>query len=243
MEPTTLKGKVVIVTGGSQGLGAAICHALAREGARVAICDIKVDQAEQVAKDVNENGGQAEVFHLDVSDEQSVKQTVSKMHETFGAIDILINNAGTDVTKSLEDLSVQEWDRVINVNLRGPFLMAKATYPYLANQKAGHIVNIASTAAKRTWTEASAYHASKWGLLGFSHSLHAEARKRGIKVTAIVAGGMRTAFILERFPDTDPILLQDPANVADTVRYVLTQPAETVIPELMVLPMKETSWP
>jgi short-subunit dehydrogenase len=107
----------------------------------------------------------------------------------------------------------------------------------------GHIINIVSTAAKRAWANASAYHASKWGLLGLSHALHVEARKHGVKVTALVAGGIRTPFLLERFPDIDPGVLQDPRNVAATVRFLLSQPAETVIPEIMVLPMRETSWP
>src|SRR6476646_2590861 len=104
-------------------------------------------------------------------------------------------------------------------------------------------VNIVSTAAKRAWANASAYHASKWGLLGLSHALHVEARPHGVKVTAVVAGGMRTPFLLDRFPDLDPGVLQDPANVAETVRFVLTQPDETVIPEVMVIPMRESSWP
>src|SRR5690606_28959762 len=107
----------------------------------------------------------------------------------------------------------------------------------------GHIVNIASTAARRAWPNASAYHASKWGLMGLSHALHAELRGSGIKVSAIVAGGMRTPCLLDRLPATDVELLQAPENVARAVRFVLTQPAETVIPEVMVLPMKETSWP
>jgi short-subunit dehydrogenase len=100
-----------------------------------------------------------------------------------------------------------------------------------------------STAAKRAWPNASAYHATKWGLLGFSHALHTEARPLGIKVTAVVAGGMRTPFLLDRFPDLDPGVLQDPRNVAETIRFVLLQPPETVVPEVMVIPMRETSWP
>ena len=96
---------------------------------------------------------------------------------------------------------------------------------------------------KRTWPNASAYHASKWGLVGFSHALHTEGRPLGIKVTAVVAGGMRTPFLFERFPDLDPGVLQDPASVAQTIRFVLTQPDGTVIPEVTVLPMRETSWP
>src|SRR6476646_2668481 len=104
-------------------------------------------------------------------------------------------------------------------------------------------VNIVSTAAKRAWANAAAYHASKWGLLGLSHALHVEARPHRVKVTAVVAGAMRTPFILDRFPDTPLDVLQDPRNVAATVRFVLEQPAETVIPEVMVVPMRETSWP
>ena len=110
-------------------------------------------------------------------------------------------------------------------------------------QQPGHIVNVASTAAKRAWPNASAYHASKWGLLGLSQALHAELRPHGIKVTSVIAGGMRTPFLLERFPDIDVGTLQDPADVAAAIKAVLLLPAGTVVPEIMVLPMRETSWP
>jgi NAD(P)-dependent dehydrogenase (short-subunit alcohol dehydrogenase family) len=155
----------------------------------------------------------------------------------------LVNNAGTDITLSVEELTIEDWDRVMNVNLRAPFVLSKFILPLMKQQGSGHIVNIASTAAKRAWANASAYHASKWGLMGLSHALHVEGRPHGVKVTAVVAGGMRTPFLLDRFPDIDPNVLQDPKNVADTVRYVLMQPAETVISEIMVIPMRETSWP
>jgi len=129
------------------------------------------------------------------------------------------------------------------VNLCGPFNVSKAVYTHMKQNGDGHIVNIASTAAKRAWPNASAYHASKWGLLGLSHALHSEARKDNIKVTALIAGGMQTPFLLDRFPDIDKDVLQDPKNVAETIKYILCQPKETVIPEVMVIPMKETSWP
>src|SRR4029079_1726183 len=112
-------------------------------------------------------------------------------------------------------------------NLRGPFVMSKLALGEMKSRDSGHIVNVVSTAAKRAWANAAAYHASKWGLLGFSHALHVEARRHGVKVTAVIAGGMRTPFLLERFPDIDPSTLQDPANVAATVRFVLGRPAET----------------
>jgi NAD(P)-dependent dehydrogenase (short-subunit alcohol dehydrogenase family) len=107
----------------------------------------------------------------------------------------------------------------------------------------GQNVNVTSTAAKRAWPNASAYHASKWGLLGLSHALHAELRPHGIRVTAVVAGGMRTPFLLDRIPDLDPTRLQDPASVAQAIRHALLLPRESVIAEMTVLPMQETSWP
>lgn len=239
----TLSGKVALVTGGGRGLGAAICQTLAEAGAIVIAGDIRVKEAEQVAAMLLDRGMEAIALPLDVTDEVQVQTAIQKVIDQYGRIDILVNNAGTDVTLSVEELEIADWDRVMNVNLRGPFVLSKFILPLMKQQGGGHIVNIASTAAKRAWANASVYHSSKWGLMGLSHSLHVEGRPHGVKVTAVVAGGMRTPFLLDRFPDIDPNVLQDPKNVADTVRYVLMQPAETVIPEIMVIPMRETSWP
>ncbi|HEY6864972.1 MAG TPA: SDR family oxidoreductase [Burkholderiales bacterium] len=233
-----LEGKVVFVTGGGRGLGAAICRACAQDGAQVAVADLDLARAQAIAAEV---GGCA--IRVDVGDEDPCERALAETLERLGRLDALVNNAGVDYTLSLEELSVEQWDRVIRTNLRGPFLLAKRAAAIMARQGGGHIVNIASTAAKRAWANASAYHASKWGLLGFSHALHAELRPLGIKVSAVVAGGMRTPFLLDRFPDLDPGVLQDPANVAATVAFLLAMPEESVIPEVMVIPMRESSWP
>lgn len=238
----SLDNQVALVTGGGQGLGKEICKVLAEAGARVVVADIKEEPAKKLADELNSSGKKAKAVLLDVSNPDNIKAAVDEITQEFGKIDILINNAGVDVTKPFVDLSVDEWQKVIGVNLSGPFLMAKAVFPLMEKQGSGQIVNIVSTAAKRAWTEASAYHASKWGLLGFSHALHTEGRRVNIKVSAVVAGGMKTPFILDRFPEAEPNL-QDPKNVAEAVLFVLTRPQESVIPELMVLPMKETSWP
>lgn len=240
---TSLQDKVVLVTGAGQGLGAAICRNLSEAGVTVALADIKPDGLKKTAKAITDSGCDAQTYVLDVSDLESVERVVGDVVKDCGRLDFVINNAGIDYTKSVEEISYEEWGKVIDVNLKGPFMVSKAVFPHLKKNGGGHIVNIVSTAAKRAWENASAYHASKWGLLGFSHALHTEARPQNIKVTALIAGGMKTPFILERFPDVDPDVLQDPENVADTVRYVLSQPAGTVIPEVMVLPMRETSWP
>ena len=237
-----LKEKVVFVTGGGRGLGEAICQVLSSAGASVVVADVRLDLAEQVASKIQDSGKEAIALPLDVTDEEQAQTAVQKIVDQYGHLDALINNAGTDVTLSIEELSLSDWDRVLAVNLRGPFIMSKFTLP-LMKQGSGHIINIVSTAAKRAWANASAYHASKWGLLGFSHALHVEARPYNVKVTALVAGGMRTPFLLDRFPDIDVSTLQDPKNVAETVRFLLSTPAGTVIPEMMVLPMSESSWP
>jgi NAD(P)-dependent dehydrogenase (short-subunit alcohol dehydrogenase family) len=235
-----LEGRVALVTGGGRGLGAAICQTLDLAGMHVVTADVRDGMAQDIARACTND---ALALHLDVTDERSAEDAIREVIDRYERLDVLINNAGVDVTAPIEDISVEEWDRIIAVNLRGPFVMSKLALKTMRKQGCGHIVNIVSTAAKRAWANASAYHASKWGLLGFSHALHVEAREAGVKVTAVVAGGMRTPFLLDRFPDLDPAVLQDPQNVADTVRFVLSQPAGTVIPEVMVLPMRETSWP
>lgn len=238
-----LTGKVALITGGGRGLGEAICRTLAESGIITVVADIREDLAEKVALEIQADGGKAMPLRLDVCDAQQSQTAIAQVVSEYGRLDILINNAGTDVTLPIDELEIADWDRVLAVNLRAPFILSKFVLPIMQQQGRGSIVNIASTASKRTWPNASAYHASKWGLLGFSHALHVEARPHNIKVTAVVAGGMQTPFILDRFPDTPLEKLQDPKNVADTIRYILMQPDGTVIPEVMVIPMQESSWP
>ena len=232
----SLEGKTILVTGGGRGLGAAICRDLARAGASLVVADLNLQSAQSVAESLQ---GKARPVKLDVTSDAEVAAVLDRI----GRFDVLVNNAAVDFTLPIDELSMAQWDAVINVNLRGPFLMSKHAARIMRGQGSGHIINIASTASKRAWPNASAYHASKWGLLGLSHALHAELRPHRIKVSAVVAGGMRTPFLLDRFPDIDPGVLQDPANVAATIRFLLSLPEETVIPEVMVIPMRESSWP
>jgi NAD(P)-dependent dehydrogenase (short-subunit alcohol dehydrogenase family) len=239
----SLEAQIAVITGGARGLGEAITRTLASAGATVIAADVRIEQATRVAEDLKAQGCRAEAVELNLLDAGQIQAAVEQIAREHGRIDILVNNAGTDKTVSVEEMTLDDWDTVIGVNLRAPFLMAKAVFPFMRAQGGGQIVNITSTAAKRAWANASAYHASKWGLLGLSHALHVEGRPQHIKVTALVAGGMRTPFLLDRFPDIDQETLQDPKNVAQTVLSVLTLPEDTVIPEVMVLPMRETSWP
>lgn len=238
-----LRGKVAVVTGGARGLGAALCRSLAEAGMTVEVADCRRELAEETARGIREAGGSAAARALDVSDEGAISETVDRILGERGRIDVLVNNAGIDKTVPIEELSSEDWRRVVATNLTGPFLMAKRVLPAMKERGSGHVVNIVSTAAKRAWANATAYHASKWGLLGLSHAMHCEAKPANVKVTAVISGGMRTPFLLERFPDIDVGTLQEPEDVARMIRYVLCAPRNTAIPEIMVLPMRETSWP
>jgi NAD(P)-dependent dehydrogenase (short-subunit alcohol dehydrogenase family) len=243
MNVTSLAGRTALVTGGGRGLGREICLALGAAGMRVAVCDLVANTAEAVADELRSRDVAAAGIAMDVGDETSAARGWEEAERRLGPIAALVNNAGVDVTVPIEELAVDDFDRVMRTNLRGPFLLSRIALPRMRERGGGSIVNIVSTAAKRAWANALAYHSSKWGLLGFSHALHVEGRAANVKVTAVIAGGMRTPFLTERFPDLDLSTLQDPANVARAVRFALEQPDGTVIPELLVLPARETSWP
>ncbi len=250
----SLRDQVVVITGGARGLGAAIGRVLGQEGAITVLADIEIARARLSAAVLVEQGLRAEALPLDVGDEAQVERVLTGVRERYGRLDVVVNNAAIDITLPIGELAGSDWERIVRTNLIGPFFVAKHAAALMRlsqtpakgraqGGRAGCIVNIASTASKRAWPNASAYHATKWGLLGLSHALHAELRPHGIHVSAVVAGGMRTPFLLDRFPDLDPEVLQDPLNVANAVRFVLTQPEGTLVPEVMVLPVRETTWP
>jgi NAD(P)-dependent dehydrogenase (short-subunit alcohol dehydrogenase family) len=198
MNTNNLQGKSVLVTGAGSGLGEAVALAFAHAGSAVACVDIDGSAAERVSRDLEAKETHCIAIQCDVSNAEAVSNTVQIAHTRFGRLDILVNCAAIDYTLSVEEMTVEQWDRVIAVNLRGPFLFAKAALPLMREQHAGHIINVASTAATRAWANAAAYHASKWGLRGFSRALGVEGRASGIRVTTIIPGGMRTHFF-DRF--------------------------------------------
>lgn len=247
MTDDTLKGKVVLITGAGSGLGEATAHAFARAGCAVTCVDINVPAVARVGADLAAGDAACIALECDVSDAESVFRAVDTTVKRFGRLDIVVNNAAVDHTVSVEAMTIAQWDQVIGVNLRGPFLVAKAALPVMRRQRGGHIVNVASTAATRAWANAAAYHASKWGLIGFSRGLSVEGRPDNIRVTTIVPGGMRTHFF-DRFVDQgipmpDERNLQDPAVVAETILFAVRMPPQSVIQEVLVTPLTETSWP
>ena len=238
-----LRGQVAFITGAARGLGQSIAERLARDGVRIVGVDQRSTLLEETMGGLRATGTEALAVPTDICDWNSLERALAKAQDSFGAVNIVINNAGTDVTAPIEELTPEQFERIIKTNLTAPFVLSKLAFGMMTGAGGGQIVNIVSTAAKRAWDSASAYHASKWGLLGLSHALHVEGRRKNIRVGAVISGGLKTPFLLERFPDIDPQLLQEPANVAEAVRFMLTMPPESAIPEIMVIPTHETSWP
>ncbi|NIM41112.1 MAG: SDR family NAD(P)-dependent oxidoreductase [Hydrogenophaga sp.] len=243
---SSLAQRRILITGAGSGLGAAMARRFVAAGARVALADLDPAKAARVCGEIDPQGDSTLGIGMDVGRQPAVFDALTAVLERWGGLDVLVNNAGTDVTAPIDEVTYSAWTRVLETNLIGPFLLSKAALPALKASdggRGGHIINVASTASLRAWPNASAYHASKWGLLGLSKALHAELRASGVRVSSLIAGGMRTPFLLERFPDLDPQTLQDPANVAEAAQLVLSLPRGSVIAELMVLPDQETSWP
>ncbi len=241
-----LRGKQALVTGGARGLGASISRRLAGAGASVLVADVRKDLARELCEELAQaGGGEARFVELDVRDAEAVADVFRELEEDGQAVDVLVNNAAVDVSKPIEHLTADEVTRVVTTNLLGPMYLCLETYRRMVSRGGGHIVNILSTAANRTWTEAGPYSAGKSGLRAFTHTLFKEAQRDcpGIGITGIIAGGMETPFILERFPDADVSMLQSPDIVADTVLYALSVPAGSAVSELVVVPRKEPSWP
>lgn len=238
-----LAGKVAIVTGAGSGLGEATTKALARAGVAVAAADMRADAVQRVVDAIVSADGKAISLTVDVADPAQVQRCVDATVRAFGRLDVVVNNAGVDYTRPFYELSVEEWDRVLDVNLRAAFLFARAAFPIMREQGGGHFVNVASTAALRGWANCAAYHASKWGLLGFTRGLGVDGRPFNIRATALIPGGMATHFFDRLEVKPDPKMLNDPANVAEVIVFVLSQPPESVIQEVLVTPATETSWP
>jgi NAD(P)-dependent dehydrogenase (short-subunit alcohol dehydrogenase family) len=247
MTQTPLNGKVALITGAGSGLGEATALAFARAGGAVACVDLNGTAATRTATTITADGANAEAYTCNVADAEAVFATVAAAVKHFGRLDIVVNCAAVDFVVSVDEMSIEQWDRVLAVNLRGPFVVAKAALPTMKRQRAGHIVNIASTAAVRAWGNAAAYHASKWGLIGFGRGLGVEGRSDNIRVTTVIPGGMRThwfdTFPEQGIPMPDEQHLQDPANVADAIVFAVSMPQSSVVQELMVTPLTETSWP
>jgi 3-oxoacyl-[acyl-carrier protein] reductase len=195
--PDTLRDRVAIVTGASQGIGRAIAVELARVGAHVVVCSRRAAALEPVADAVRAEGRKSLAVACDVGDARQVDAAVARTLDTFGRIDLLVNNAGYRIRMPLEDLSRSEWDAMVATNLTGVFLFSQAVGRVMIRQRAGKIVNVTSTAGRTGSRGMAAYAAAKAGAAVLTQSLGAEWAKYGITVNAVAPGPVETDGVLQ----------------------------------------------
>ena len=192
LSSSNMKNKVVLVTGGARGIGKEIASAFSEKGAEVIIADKDDPTAEVSTELINLSGGKAIFFHTDLSDPSSVLLLFEKVGTIYRGIDILINNAGFGIWKSPEELTMEDWDSVINTNLRGPFLCSVKASMYMKTRGGGSIINIASTRAFMSEPNSESYAASKGGLVALTHAMAASFSKYNIRVNCISPGWIET---------------------------------------------------
>lgn len=190
-----LQAKTVIVTGGAGGIGGATCRRFAAEGAKVAVFDMNLEAAEQVAADIRAAGGQAAAFKCDITDRAAVDAALAATEAQLGTVDVLVNNAGWDVFKPFVKTVPAEWSKLIDINLTGALHMLHAVLPGMSERKSGRIVNIASDAARGGSSGEAVYSACKGGLVALSKTLAREHARHNITVNVVCPGPTDTALL------------------------------------------------
>lgn len=231
--------KVVLVTGAGRGIGRAIALAFARAGARVAVNDINPDTCEAVAQEIRSSGGQAAAFHADVANKLAVQSMLIDLEDRWGRVDVLINNAGVEPHKPIVQLDEWDWNRTIDVNLKGAFICSQSAGRMMIKQGGGVIVNIASIAGRAAGLrDRSAYVASKTGLIGFTkecarefaaHHIRVNAVCPGVIVTEMTAHLRNNAAQLQKWLEDIPLgRLGEPDDVTGPVLFLCSDAARYI---------------
>ncbi len=239
-----LKDQVAIVTGAAQGIGAAYARGLAREGAAVAVVDI-LDPT-PIAKEIVNNDGKALPLVVDVSDENQTREMARKVADTFGHVDVLVNNAavyGTIVRKPFEEITVEEWDKIMAVNVRGIFLCVKAVAPHMKAQKRGKIINVTSSTFFKGNADFLHYVSSKGAVVAMTRSLARELGDYNINVNAIAPGQTMSEANLKRGEQTDARSLQlrllkrrlFPEDLVGTVIYLSSPDSDMMTGQVLLV--------
>lgn len=237
-EVSPLSNQVALVTGASRGIGAAIARKLAWLGATAVVCARTRSALEATASTIRQAGGQVRAEPCDIRDLASVQTLASVVDKNFGRLDILVNNAGVGSFSSpLHDLTPEDWEKVLNTNLRGVFYCIRAFAPMMIRAKTGHIVNISSLAGKNALPNGAAYAASKWGLNGLTYSVAEELRPHNIRVSVVCPGSVDTN--LGPHTGKDPIKMLQPDDVAHVVAMLVTQAPQSFASEILLRPTQK----
>ncbi|MBU4493099.1 MAG: 3-oxoacyl-ACP reductase FabG [Nanoarchaeota archaeon] len=233
-----LKNKVAIVTGSRRGIGKAIVLALAKAGAHVVVSDINLDDCNKVVEEIKAIGKEGLAVKADISNPEEVKEMVKSTVKRFGKIDILVNNAGIYMQKSLTDATEQDFDRILDINLKGVFLCSKAVVPEMIKQGKGKIINITSIAGQVGFANSSAYCASKGAIINITRELALELAQYKINVNAIGPGVIETPMtknLLEDKATKETLLANIPLNrigkpedIANTALFLASNKADYI---------------
>ena len=233
-----LFGQVAVVTGAGRGIGASIARKLAALGATAVLLGRTQSTLDQISRDILEAGGKAEVIPCDVTALHQVEYAATRVDSTFGRLDILVNNAGIGgFTSPLYNLAPEEWDRIVNTNLRGVYYSIRNFAPMMIRAHAGHIINISSLAGKNALPNGAAYAASKWGLNGLTYSAAEELRAYNVRVSVICPGSVDTE--LSPHAGKDPKKMLQPHDVAHAVAMLVTQAPQSFMSEILLRPTQK----
>jgi NADP-dependent 3-hydroxy acid dehydrogenase YdfG len=247
MMSNNIAGKIVVITGASSGLGEATARLLSAQGASVVLGARRVDRLQSLADELNGNGGKALAVTTDVTDYDQVKSLVDAAVQTYGRIDVMINNAGLMPRAPLERLKIDEWNRTIDVNIKGVLYGIAAVLPYMQAQKAGHIINVSSVAGHKVGPENAVYAASKHAVRVISEGLRQEVKPHNIRTTVISPGAVATelpnsisdpdiAEGIQKFYDEIAI----PADsFARAVAFAMSQPEDVDVNEILFRPTRQ----
>jgi len=230
-----LAGQVAVVTGAGRGIGAAIAQKLAEMGAHTVLCGRTASHLDTTAQLIRSLHGNAETLACDVTLADSVEKAAKSVQQRHGRCDILVNNAGIGNFRSaLHSLAPEQWDQVLNTNLRGVYFCIRSFAPMMIQSRAGHIVNISSLAGKNALPNGAAYAASKWGLNGLSYSVAEELREYGIRVSVVCPGSTNTE--LSPHLGKDPQRMLQPDDVAHAVAMLVTQSPQSFVSSIDLRP-------
>ncbi|MBC3539094.1 SDR family oxidoreductase [Rufibacter sediminis] len=239
-----IEGKVIVITGASSGLGQETARHLSAMGAAVALGARRGERIEVLAEEINGNGGRAIAITTDVTKREQVQNLVDAAVEQFGRVDVVLNNAGIMPLSPLERLNVDEWDQMIDVNLKGVLYGIAAALPHMEEQKSGHIINVSSVAGHLIFHGSAVYSATKFGVRALSEGLRQEVKPYNIRTTIISPGAVKTE-LLEHISENDIKEANQsyvgqvgvtPDAFARLVAFAISQPADVDINEILFRP-------
>lgn len=232
-----LDGAVALVTGASRGIGLAIAHTLGNLGARLSICARDAGRLQTAAEELRQDGATVMAKVADVTRANDVEALLRETEHALGPVEILVNNAGIGLFIASHEATEENWDAVLDTNLKSVFLLSKGVAPGMIRRQSGHIINIASLSGKSAYAGGALYCASKWGLRGFTECMAEDLRGYGIRVSAICPGSVVTDF--SAHTGKDPRKMLQPQDIAHAVEMIVTEAPQSFISEISLRPTRK----